>query len=133
MKTATVKELNKSLNDALLNNCVDGLIGFDTSFQVVAWNKIMELHYGITRLQALSMSIFKAFPEFDEEDDKQILEQVLEGGSVYLKERKYKYRNGFFEVHITPIFNSKNRIVGGLATLNDITEVKEMLEKLRQQ
>lgn len=133
MKRATIKELNKSLNDALLNNCVDGMVAFDASFQVIEWNKIMELHYGTTRAQALSMTIFEAFPEFDEKEDKKILQQILDGSSIYLKERKYKYRTGFYEVHITPVYNTDHHIIGGIATLNDITEVKEMLEKLRKQ
>lgn len=125
--------LKQSLNSALLDNCVDGIVGFDQSLLVIEWNKIMELHYDIDRSEALSKNIFTIFPELSEEEDKQFLNEVLSGGNIYLKDRKYKYRNGFFEIFITPIHSTSNEILGGIITLHDITEVKQMLEKLRNQ
>ena len=129
----TTKELNQNLNEALLNNCVDGLIGFDRSFQVIEWNRIMELHYGISRADAISMDIFEAFPELDRKKDIDILYEVLNGGNIYLKEKKYKLREGYFEILITPIQDKNRKVTGGIITLHDITEIKEMLEKLKRQ
>lgn len=130
---ATIKELKQSLNGALLNNCVDGVIGFDNSFQVIEWNMIMELHYGIDRAKATTMSVFEALPELDEEKDIDLLREVLNGGNIYLKDRRYKLREGYFEILITPILGKNKEVIGGIITLHDITEIKEMLEKLRKQ
>ncbi|ELR69707.1 GAF sensor hybrid histidine kinase [Fulvivirga imtechensis AK7] len=129
----TATELNQNLNEALLNNYVDGLIGFDRSFQVIEWNRIMELHYGISRNDAISMDIFEAFPELDRKKDIDILYEVLSGGNIYLKEKKYKLREGYFEILITPIHDKEGNVTGGIITLHDITEIKEMLEKLKRQ
>lgn len=133
MDTITTRELRQRLNIALLNNCVDGIIGFDSSFRVIEWNMIMELHYGISREQATSMNVFEAFPEFDEQADAHLFHDVLNGRNVYLKEKKYTSRQGFFEILITPIHGKNSEIIGGIITVHDITEVKEMLEKLRKQ
>ncbi|WP_343855410.1 PAS domain-containing hybrid sensor histidine kinase/response regulator [Fulvivirga kasyanovii] len=133
MEITTSKVLKQSLNSALLDNCVDGIVGFDQSLQVIEWNKIMELHYDIERSKALSQNIFEIFPELSEDEDKQFLNEVLSGGNIYLKDRRYKYRNGFFEIFITPIHSTSHEILGGIITLHDITEVKQMLEKLRSQ
>lgn len=133
MEIITSKELKQSLNSALLHNSVDGIIGFDQSLHVIEWNKIMELHYGIKRAQALSSNIFEVFPELDQNRDEHFLQEVLAGGNIYLKDRKYKYRNGFFEIFITPILNTSHEVIGGILTIHDITEVKHMLEKLRTQ
>ncbi|WP_051052917.1 PAS domain-containing hybrid sensor histidine kinase/response regulator [Fulvivirga imtechensis] len=133
MNKPTATELNQNLNEALLNNYVDGLIGFDRSFQVIEWNRIMELHYGISRNDAISMDIFEAFPELDRKKDIDILYEVLSGGNIYLKEKKYKLREGYFEILITPIHDKEGNVTGGIITLHDITEIKEMLEKLKRQ
>ncbi|UII33339.1 response regulator [Fulvivirga ulvae] len=133
MEIATSKELKQSLNSALLDNCVDGIIGFNQSLQVIEWNKIMELHYGIKRSEVFSKNIFEVFPELSQEEDEHFLNEVLSGGNIYLKDRRYKYRNGFLEIFITPIHNSASEVIGGIITLHDITEVKHMLEKLRNQ
>ena len=132
-KTQNTELLQQSLSNSLLDNCVDGIIGFDRDLRIIEWNKIIELHYGISKEIALNNYIFDYFPELTIEEDHKLLSEVLKGGSIYLKDKCYKNRPGFYEILIAPVHDDEKNVIGGTITLHDITEVKEMLERVSQQ
>lgn len=125
-------EISIHLEKALLNNSTNGIIIFDTNFRIVECNKIIELHYGISKETSLRENIFEIFSEFEKNTDEGLLKEVLKGGNVYIKDRHYKSRKGFFEASISPFYNREHEILGGIITIHDITEIKEMLDVLQK-
>ncbi|UII21790.1 PAS domain-containing sensor histidine kinase [Fulvivirga ligni] len=132
-KTQNTELLQQSLSNSLLDNCVDGIIGFDRDLRIIEWNKIIELHYGISKEIAINNYIFDYFPELSKDEDHKLLAEVLKGGSIYLKDKCYKNRPGFYEILIAPVHDYEKNVIGGTITLHDITEVKEMLERVSLQ
>jgi PAS domain S-box-containing protein len=120
------------LDRALLNNSTDGIIVFDRDLKVVEWNKILELHYNIKKEEAIGNVLYKVYPEFDKSADGSFLHEVLRGGNIYLKDRNYKTRKGYFEASISPFFNDEQEVIGGIITIRDITEIKEMMAVLQR-
>ena len=120
------------LEKALLNNSTNGIIVFDTNFRFIESNKIIELHYGIKKDDALRKNIFDVFNEFKKETDEGLLKEVLKGGNIYIKDREYTSRKGFFEASISPFYNREHEVLGGIITIHDITEIKEMLSVLQR-
>lgn len=120
------------LDRALLNNSTDGIIVFDQGLKVVEWNKILELHYNIKKEKAIGNLLYDIYPEFDKSKDGSFLDEVLRGGNIYLKDRNYKTRKGYFEASISPFFNDEREVIGGIITIRDITEIKEMMAVLQR-
>lgn len=118
------------LEKALLNNSTNGIIVFDTKFRLIECNKIIELHYAIKKEEVLRKNIFDVFSEFQKNTDKGIFDEVLKGGNIFIKDRKYKTRKGFFEASISPFYNRERELLGGIITIHDISDIKDMLEVL---
>lgn len=119
------------LHEAVIDSCVDGILAFDKEMKIVAWNKNMALHYGYSKEEVLNKNIFEVFPEFEEEREGKILKDVLKGKTSFIGERAYKLRNGYFQTHIVGYKDEKGAIAGALVILQDITEMKEALEKIQ--
>ena len=121
-----------NLDHALLNNSIDGIIVFDHSLKIIEWNRILELHYNIKKEEAVGKLIFDVFKEFSKEVEGGFLNEVLRGGNIFLKDRKYKQRKGFFEASISPFQNEDREVIGGIITIHDISEIKEMMATLQR-
>ena len=106
-------------------------MAFNFDLKIIEWNRSLEMHYGIMHGDAIGKSIFEVFPEISEKDDIHLLNQVLQGNNIFLKERAYKHRNGFHEARFVPLRNADQVVMGGLIILHDITEMKEALTQIR--
>lgn len=128
-----VQEKTKSkLLEAVFDSCVDGIIAFDKEMKIIAWNKNMELHYGHSKEEVLYKNLFTIFPEFEEEREGGILKDVFKGKASFIGERAYKFRKGYYQAHIVGYKGEGESVVGAIIILQDITEMKEVLEKIQQ-
>ncbi len=132
-KNETYPEGSKKgmFHEAVIDSCVDGILAFDKNMKIVAWNKSMALHYGYSKEDVLNKNIFHVFPEFEEEREGKILRDVLNGKPSFMGERAYKSRKGYFQTHIVGYKDEEDAIAGALIILQDITEMKEALEKIQ--
>ena len=130
--SGNLNSLEQDFTEALINSSVDGIIAFDNELNILDWNRNMELHYGIKKSEVLGKNLFSVFPEFDEKEYLQTFHDILQGKNVILDNNAYKNRNGFYQAFITPVFNEAHHVKGGLVILHDITEMKEILQKIQQ-
>lgn len=118
--------------EAVFNSSVDGIFAFDKDMHLLAWNKNMALHYGLPKEFVIGKKIFSVFPEFDEAEEGMLLKEAFKGKSSFLEERPYKTRKGNFQAHIMPFRNRTNAITGAIVIMQDISEMKEALDKIQQ-
>ena len=126
----------KEFSESLINSSIDGIIAFDHEYRYTVWNPGMERITGIKREEALGRCAFDLFPFLKEIGEDKYFSAALEGRSVVAKDRRYTVpqtgQEGFFEGHYSPLHDESGEIVGGLATIMDVTRRKQMELALRE-
>lgn len=126
------KSAEQELLEAVFDSCVDGILAFDKEMKVIAWNRNMELHYGYSKVEVLNRNLFEIFPEFEEEREGKILKDVFKGKTAFLEERPYKFRKGYYQAHVVAYRGEEQAVIGAIILIQDITEMKVVLEKIQQ-
>jgi len=92
----------------------------------------MERLTGLAREDVLGQSAFALFPFLKETGEDEFLYAALAGRSTTSENRPYVVpetgRAGFFKAYYSPLRDSQNNIVGGIAFVYDITESKRVEE-----
>ena len=123
-------------SERLLNSSVDGIIAFDKACKYTLWNPGMESMTGIKKSKTLGRSAFEVLPFLKEIGEDKYFYETLEGNYVIAKDRWFNIpetgKNGYFEAYYSPIFNSNQEVVGGIAIVRDSTQRKYALEALER-
>ncbi len=101
--------------------------------QVTEWNRNMELHYSISHAEAIDKPIYELIEEFSGSEGQQMLQQVLQGKNLFITEKKYARRAGYYQAQLTPLHNTKKEVIEALLVIHDISEQKEALERINDQ
>ena len=127
---------NELLLTRLLDAGVEGLLAFDRECRYIAWNKGMERIAGLKRADVLGKCAFDLFPFLKETGEDKCLRAALAGESATSEDRPYAVpetgRAGFFKAHYSPLYDQQNKIVGGIAVVQDITERKRVEEAAQE-
>ena len=120
----------------LLDASVEGILAFDRDCRYTAWNNAMERIAGLTRADVLGKCAFDVFPFLKETGEDKCLLAALAGEVATSENRPYIVpetgREGFFQGHYSPLFDTENNIVGGIAIVHDITERKRAREAAQE-
>ena len=120
----------------LLEAIVEGVLAFDRDCYYIAWNKGMERITGLKREDVLGKCAFDVFPFLKETGEDKCLQVALIGQSTTSENRPYVVpetgRAGFFKAYYSPLRDSGENIVGGIAVVYDITERKRVEEAPRK-
>lgn len=120
---------------AIVESSQDAIIGKDLNGIVTSWNRGAELLYGYTASEMIGQSISRLMPPGYEEEERSILEQVRQGESVEQLETVRLRKDGEavqVSLMISPIRDSRGRIIGASKIARDITERKQLERQLRQ-
>ncbi|HEY8399787.1 MAG TPA: ATP-binding protein [Cytophagaceae bacterium] len=120
----------KEFSELLLNHCIDGIVAYDTSLKITAWNKVLERQNGLTKEKVLGTRVFELFPGYKDTEEGKAMLEVLKGKPLSLADKPYKNKRGFYELHLVPI-NSEGKITGGLCIIRDITYRKLAEDKIK--
>lgn len=117
----------------ILESMVTGVLTVDARGSLVTFNPMAETISGLSSAEVLGRSYEEVFSK------KSVLVQVIEGT---LKDRCYtnfeaglvSKKRGLVPVSVssTVLFDSRNKKIGALVSLIDLTEVKELEGKVRQ-
>ncbi len=120
------------LLSTIIEHSVQGIYTFDTELKVTEWNRAFEKRTGVKRSDILGRPILAVFPQYEHSEDEAALRKALQGEHIYLADREYKINKGWYESYVIPLFDSANKIIGGLTIVNDITDRKTSELKLKE-
>ncbi|MGO9377945.1 MAG: PAS domain S-box protein [Dissulfurispiraceae bacterium] len=124
------KEIN--FTESIMRSSVDGIVAFDTIYQIVEWNPAIERMTGISRRDCIGKNVLTVFPFLKKIGEDRYLDAALKGRKVTSRNRQYLAvkagRMGFFDAHYAPVKDGNGNVSGGIAIIKDITDVK-MQEK----
>ncbi|MBD0370271.1 MAG: PAS domain S-box protein [Pyrinomonadaceae bacterium] len=127
--------MQKEFYEILINSSVDGILAFDRDCRYILWNPAMERISGMKAEDVLGRCAFKLFPFLRETGEDKFFHEALEGTSSITHKRPYTVaqigREGFYEGHYSPLYDTVGEIVGGFAIVRDVTEQTRAEDALR--
>jgi PAS domain S-box-containing protein len=123
----------------LVESSMDGILAFDREGRYIIWNTGMEKIFGIRKEERLGKHASELCPFFkllDGTTQKNCYSAVLAGKGVIVSDNPYVFpdsgREIFLEGHFSPLRDCDDNVIGGLATIRDVTERKKSADALRQ-
>ena len=110
----------ESSDDAILSKNLDGVI--------LSWNRGAERLFGFTSEEAVGRPVTIIIPVDRLDEEPSILEKVHRGERIEHFETVRQRKDGSFidiSLTISPILNSRGKIVGASKIARDITELKK--------
>jgi len=128
-KTENVIIQEKNKLDAVMSALKDGLTMQDTSYKILYQNAVHKQMMGDHKGELC----FKAYHGIDQVCDGCLLKQCFKDGQVHRRETSAETDKGkkYFEMSASPVFGNQGEIIGGIEAVRDITDRKELDEKLR--
>lgn len=120
---AKLAAIVESSADAIISKTLDGII--------TSWNKSAERLFGYTEEEMIGKSITTLIPKDSPDEEPQILRRLRNGERVELFETKRVTKDGSLldiSLTISPIKDSRGRVVGASKIARDITERKAIEE-----
>jgi len=117
----------------ILDAIDDAIIGKDLQGTIIIWNKAAEKKYGYSVDEVLGRNIKFIIPADGSDEYDYTIEKVMRGETVYLSETKRIGKNGKHikvSLSITPVRNSKNKIIGAASIARDVSALKQLSEQL---
>ena len=123
----------KAFAELLIENSPYMILALDRNRTVTAWNKKTEDHTGISKADAVGKDLYELFPKYNSEKWHEMHRNVFEHGkSFHFEKVPFKYKSGWGESFITPLFNTSNEVIGLLSITRDITELVNITGTLEQ-
>ena len=114
-------------SDAILSKTLDGII--------TSWNRAAEFMYGYTKEEAIGSPVTMLLPEDRKEEVKQYMERLARGERISNFETVRVAKNGSklnVLLTISPVRDSRKRIIGASAIARDITAQKLVEQALQR-
>ena len=115
------------LNDNIVRSLSSGILTLNRDLRISSFNAAAESITGIARDQARGKSFFTLFPE--------AAPTLAEPANERRHEVVWRTPNGelrYHEFRVSPLRGAEGEILGQLVIFNDITELRQMEQKLRQ-
>lgn len=123
----------------IIENTETGIFAFNCQLRYTVWNRRMEQLSGLSAafcIGKLPDEVFNgASSPIDYERDKELKQRVLAGESLSVPARPYVYPNGeryWHEVYLSPLYDTANRIIGGMGIVKDVTVYMQRQTEMRE-
>jgi PAS domain S-box-containing protein len=117
------------LLERIIDASVDGMFAFDRDCRIIAWNRAMERISGFSRAEVMGKPVVDIFPFLRDPDNESCFSAALKGGETVSENHPYgPSETSLFESHYYPLRDEKNKIMGGVAVITDITARKHAEE-----
>jgi PAS domain S-box-containing protein len=119
---------------AIVNSSRDAIVGKDLNGIVTSWNKGAERLFGYTSDEMVGKSITRLIPEDRIDEEARILTRLRRGEYIDHYETIRQRKDGTkLEISLTvsPVFDSRGRIIGASKIARDITEQRRTESAIR--
>ena len=121
-------------NEQIIQGAQEGIIVYDTDLRYRVWNPFMEKITGFSADKVLGKYPLEVFPFLKESSVIERLEKALRGKSVMSIDFPYNVpetgKSGWITDSSAPLHNAKGEIIGVIGMVSDITEAKQVEQKL---
>ena len=120
---------------AIVENSDDAIIGKNLDGTVTSWNAAAERLFGYSAAEMIGEPVARLMPTAREHEMAAILDRIRRGELVNHFETERLAKDGRvlrISLSVSPIRDSTGRIVGASKVARDITEQKDLEERLRQ-
>lgn len=131
---------------AIVESTDDAIYGKDLNGAIISWNKAAERIFGYTAEEIIGHSVSVLYPVDRRDELVDIMERIKRGRRVGLYETVRLRKDGRFipvSVTVSPVRNTRGKVVGGSAISRDITLrkndeverfklIEELTESLKQ-
>jgi PAS domain S-box-containing protein len=122
--------------ELILDSLAEGVFTVDMNWRITSFNRAAERITGIERAQAMGRFCFEIF-RADVCETGCMLRRTLETGTPISNTAVYVYRADKKKIPIsiatTLLQDAEGKIIGGVETFQDISEIKELRNALRHQ
>jgi PAS domain S-box-containing protein len=122
-------------NINIVSQAGEGIIVYDRELRYVAWNRFMERMTGALAEDVLGKKALDLFPHLSETGVDNLLKRALNGETVTSPDIPFYSifadHKGWVVGTYAPHKNANGEIIGVIATLRDITELKQEQEELQ--
>lgn len=109
----------KEFATSLVHHSVDGILAFDKELRITEWNPVMEQWYQQSKDEVLGKRISESLSHFKDQLESAALLAVLKGEHIYIRERAFTKRPGYYELNIKPLYDMQGTVTGGVCTFHD--------------
>jgi PAS domain S-box-containing protein len=120
---------------AIVDSSDDAIIGKTLEGIITSWNAGAERLYGYTASEMLGKSIYQIVPHSRAQELRSILERLSRGERVeHLETQRHRRDGSLLDVDLTvsPMSDSRGRVIGASAIARDISERKRFEQSLRE-
>lgn len=131
-------EATKDFLSNVIESSGEAIITLDADWRTTSWNRAAENIYGWSFKEMAGQTLDRLLPpgpEFEQEKGRAI-EKVPAGRTLrHYETSRVRKDGGEITVHVThaPLFDASGRFVGSTVTSHDVTEVKKLWARLREQ
>jgi PAS domain S-box-containing protein len=127
--TLTRTEKNEAFLSSVVENADDAIVSKTLQGIVTSWNPAAEKLFGYTAEEMIGQSISILIPDKQADEEPRILERLRRGERIHHYETKRVKKNGDIvdiSLTVSPIKDTRGRIIGASKIARDITERKRM-------
>ncbi len=117
------------LAESISDNNVDMIAAYDKDLRFTWWNKQSEEKFGVLRSEVIGKHASEVFSFLKGTEVEKSLHSALNGEFVYLKDKRYADKKGYYESFVIPLQHDEE-VFGVLVITHDLTEMKMAAQKL---
>jgi PAS domain S-box-containing protein len=117
---------------AIVESSHDAIVSKDLSGTISSWNRAAEQLFGYSADEVVGKSILMLIPADRQDEERQIIERIKRGEKVEHYETMRRRKNGSLvplSITVSPVRDSRNKIIGASKIARDITERKRAEEQ----
>ena len=122
---STTDGRSETLLAGLFDASPDGIVAFDRELRYTAWSPAMERMTGMPAARVVGRVMHEVFPFLEAIGERAGAEAALRGETALAPERPFRVaetgEEGWAETRYAPLRGADGRVVGGVATVRDVT------------
>ncbi len=115
----------------LVESSVNRIAVLDRNLNYLYWNKKNEIHFDLNKQEVIGKNIFEVFPDFRNDQSYLGLKKAISGETVHLPVNRNSGTKQFDETYLIPIKGNREEIIAVLWMVNDLTEIIEAENKIK--